>query len=88
MECSNGLVFEQVMGDMEVDVLTGVFAFTCEHLRRAFELVAKIGVSNLSQLRNGEDILLSFSGRTRPHIHALKPALLCASGWLPSVALW
>lgn len=89
MEFSNGLLFDHVTGrDMEVDVLTGVYAFTREHLNRVFELAAKIGVSDLSQLRNGEDILLSFSGRTRPHIHALKPALLCASGCLPGVALW
>jgi hypothetical protein len=89
MESSNGLLFNHVSGrDMEVDVLTGVYAFTGEHLRRVFELAARIGVSNLSQLRNGEDILLSFSGRTRPHIHAVKPALLCASGCLPGIALW
>jgi hypothetical protein len=31
-------------------------------------LTAKIGVSDLSRVRNGEDILLSFSGTTRPHI--------------------
>jgi hypothetical protein len=89
MEGSNGLLFNHVTGqDMEVDVLTGVYAFTSEHLKRVFELAAKIGVSDLSHLRNGEDILLSFSGKTRPHIHALKPALLCASGCLPGVALW
>jgi hypothetical protein len=89
MESSNGLVFDHVSGrDMEVDVLTGVYAFTSEHLRHVFELAARIGVSDLSRLRNGEDILLSFSGRTRPHIHALKPALLCASGCLPGIALW
>jgi hypothetical protein len=89
MEDSNGLLFDHVSGrDMEVDVLTGVYAFTCDHLNRVFELAARIGVSDLSQLRNGEDILLSFSGTTRPHIHAVKPALLCASGCLPGVALW
>jgi hypothetical protein len=71
-----------------VDVLIGAFAFTSEHLQRLFDLAAKIGVSDLSRVRNGEDILLSFSGTTRPHIHALKPALFCASEGLPGVALW
>ena len=55
------------------------FAFTSEHLKRVFDLAAKIGVSDLSQVRNGDDILLSFSGTKRPRIHPLKPALLCAS---------
>ena len=89
MECVNGLLFDHLSGrDMEVDVLTGVYAFTSEHLRRVFDLAARIGVSDLSQLRNGEDILLSFSGKKRARIHAMKPALLCASGCLPGVALW
>jgi hypothetical protein len=88
-EYSHGLLFQQpVPRDTPMDVLPGVYAFTCEHLKRMFELAARIGISDLSQLRNGEDILLSFTGGTRPHIHPLKPALLCASGCLPGVALW
>jgi hypothetical protein len=86
---SNGSPFHHLTGrDTEVDVLIGAFAFTSEHLQRLFDLAAKIGVSDLSRVRNGEDILLSFSGTTRPHIHALKPALFCASEGLPGVALW
>ncbi len=86
---SNGSPFHHLVGrDMEVDVLIGAYAFTRVHLKRVFELAAKIGVSDLSQLRNGEDILLSFGGTTRPRIHPLKPALFCASEGLPGVALW
>jgi hypothetical protein len=86
---SNGSPFHHLTGrDTEVDVLIGAFAFTSEHLQRLFDLAAKIGVLDLSRVRNGEDILLSFSGTTRPHIHALKPALFCASEGLPGVALW
>ena len=86
---SNGSPFHHITGrDTDVDVLIGAFAFTNEHLKRVFDLAAKIGVSDLSQVRNGEDILLSFSGTTRPHIHPLKPALFCASAGLPGVALW
>jgi Glycosyl transferase family 64 domain len=86
---SNGSPFHHaVAGDMEVDVLIGAYAFTSEHLKRVFELAARIGVPDLSQVRNGEDILLSFAGTTRPHIHPLKPALFCASEGLPGVALW
>lgn len=86
---SNGSPFHHVAGrDTEVDVLIGAYSFTREHLKRVFDLAAKIGVADLSQVRNGEDILLSFGGTTRPHIHAIRPAFLCASEGLPGVALW
>ena len=86
---SNGSPFHHIAGrDTEVDVLIGAFAFTNEHVKRVFDLAAKIGVSDLSRVRNGEDILLSFSGTMRPRIHPLKPALFCASEGLPGVALW
>jgi hypothetical protein len=86
---SNGSPFHHLIGrDTEVDVLIGAYAFTSEHLKRVFDLAANIGFSDLSRVRNGEDILLSFSGTTRPHIHPLKPALFCASEGLPGVALW
>lgn len=84
---SNGSPFHHIAGrDTEVDVLIGAYACTSEHLKRAFDLAAKIGVSDLSQLRNGEDILLSFAGTTQPRIHPLKPVLFCASAGLPGFA--
>jgi hypothetical protein len=86
---SNGSPFHHVIArDAEVDVLIGAFAFTREHLKRVFELALKTGISDLSRVRNGEDILLSFAGTRRPHIHAMRPALFCASEGLPGVALW
>ena len=86
---SNGSPFHHVAGrETEVDVLIGAYAFTSEHLKRVFEVAAKIGISDLSQVRNYDDILLSFGGTKRPRIHALKPALLCASASLPGVAMW
>ena len=86
---SNGSPFHHVAGrETEVDVLIGAYAFTTEHLNRVFELAAKIGVSDLSRVRNGEGILLSFSGTKRPRIHAIRPMLQCASTSLPRVALW
>ena len=86
---SNGSPFHHVIGrDAEVDVLIGAYAFTSEHLKRVFEVAAKIGISDLSQVRNYDDVLLSFGGTKRPRIHPLKPALVCASESLPGVALW
>jgi hypothetical protein len=81
--------FHQIRGrETEVDVLIGAYAFTSEHIKRVLELAAKIGVVDLSRFRNGEDILLSFSGTTRPRIHPLQPIWFCASSSLPGVALW
>ena len=86
---SNGSAFHHLIAeDTEVDVLIGAYAFTREHLNRVFRLAGDIGISDLSQLRNGEDILLSFSGMIRPKIHAMRPALFCASEGLPGIALW
>ena len=69
-------------------MLIGAYAFTREHLKRVFELAAKIGISDLSQVRNYDDVLLSFGGTKPPRIHPLKPALVCASASLPGVAMW
>jgi Glycosyl transferase family 64 domain len=86
---SNGSPFHHVVGrETDVDVLIGAYAFTSEHVNRVFELAAKIGVSDLSRVRNGDDILLSFGGIKPPRIHPLKPALVCASASLPGIALW
>src|SRR2546429_607993 len=42
---SNGSPFHHVIGrDAEVDVLIGAYAFTSEHLKRVFEVAAKIGI--------------------------------------------
>jgi hypothetical protein len=86
---SNGSPFHHVAGrETEVDVLIGAYAFTSEHLERVFEVAAKIGISDLSQVRNYDDVLLSFGGTKPPYIHPLKPVLECASASLPGVALW
>jgi hypothetical protein len=86
---SNGSPFHHVVGrETEVDVLIGAYAFTSEHLKRVFEVAAKIGISDLSQVRNYDDVLLSFGGTKRPRIHPLKPALECASASLPGIAMW
>jgi len=85
----NGSSFHHVTGvEQEVDVLIGAYAFTSEHLDRVFALAGAIGIRDVSQVRNYDDILLSFAGVGRPRIHAIKPALLCASASLPGVALW
>jgi MFS transporter, DHA3 family, macrolide efflux protein len=68
-----------VNGDREVDHLTRVYAFTREHLGTALGLFAQLGMQDLARVGNGEDIVLSFSGRSRPRIHRVGKVAQCAS---------
>jgi hypothetical protein len=74
--------------DEEVDVLIGAYAFTRRHLRRVFEFADSLELGPLSQVGNGEDILLSFAGEGRARIHNLGRLFLCTSTSLQGVALW
>lgn len=68
-----------VSGDREVDHLTRVYAFTREHLTTALGLFEQLGMGDLTRVGNGEDIVLSFSGRSRPRIHRVGKVAQCAS---------
>jgi len=68
-----------VNGDREVDHLTRVYAFTREHLATALGLFEQLGMADLARVGNGEDIVLSFSGRSRPRIHRGGSVAQCAS---------
>jgi hypothetical protein len=86
---SNGSPFHHVTGiDCEVDVLIGAYAFTRVHLNRVFFLAEALQMLPMSDIRNGEDILLSFSGSRRPRLHDLGPLFCCYSMSLPGIALW
>jgi hypothetical protein len=86
---TNGSEFHHLESEeKEVDVLIGAYAFTRRHLERLFALSRMLGIDCLSDVGNGEDILLSFAGIRPPRIHDLGPTFLCASTSLPGVALW
>jgi hypothetical protein len=86
---SNGSPFHQVTGvNQQTDALIGAFAFTRQHLARLFQLAETLAMPNLTLVRNGEDILLSFAGLGKPQIHDIGPIWACASNGLPGVALW
>ncbi|MDY7094468.1 MAG: hypothetical protein SX243_15970 [Acidobacteriota bacterium] len=70
------------------DHLTGYYAFTRLHLRRALETFEKLGWKELDKVGNGEDIVLSFAGDDRPRIHDLGKILECESWSLAGVATW
>lgn len=86
---SNGSPFHHVAeAEAEVDVLIGAYAFTRSHLGRLFTLAEKLGMGPVSNLHNGEDILLSFAGAGLPCIHNFGRIFCCASSGLPGVAIW
>lgn len=86
---SNGSPFHHITEtECEVDVLIGAYAFTRVHLNRAFFLAETLHMLPMSDIRNGEDILLSFSGIRRPRLHDLGHLFCCYSMSLPGIALW
>jgi len=86
---SNGTVFHHRENTKStVDVLIGAYAFTRAQLERVFQLADALELGSLSQVGNGEDILLSFAGTRSARIHDLGRPLLCASTSLKGVALW
>jgi hypothetical protein len=86
---TNGSEFHHIESvEAEVDVLIGAYAFTRTHLQCLFAMAETLGISSLTDVGNGEDIMLSFAGRRAARIHDLGPTFLCASTSLPGVALW
>ncbi|MEM7584687.1 MAG: hypothetical protein AAF560_14955 [Acidobacteriota bacterium] len=73
--------------DTEVDVLNRVYAFTREHLNEYFRHIAELGLGKGSEIFNGEDVILSASGKGRPRIHDLGPWLDCILEGDPGIAL-
>ena len=85
---SNGSPFHHITeADSEVDVLIGAYAFT-RNVAEATKNLAKLcGFPELSQIRNGEDIILSLAGEGRPLIHNLGRLFCCSTMALDGVAL-
>jgi hypothetical protein len=75
-------------GDIEVDHLTNVYAFTCSHLNRYFELARRLGIAQPRKIDNGEDVILSFCGDGRPRIHRVGPILVCSTSHTSGIATW
>lgn len=74
--------------DGSADHLTGYYAFTRLHLRRALEIFDRLGWKKLDEVGNGEDIVLSFAGDGKPRIHDLGPILQCTSWYAAGIATW
>lgn len=86
---TNGSPFYHISSvNTKVDVLIGVYAFTRDHLKNLLALCDNLDMGPLHLLRNGEDILLSVSGKSKPKIHEVGRLWQCKSAGIPGVALW
>ena len=74
--------------DSEVTVINSVYACTKKHILRFFEIFAKLGYGKPTDLRFGDDIILSASGEKSPLIHDLGPIHICATYNHPEIAQW
>lgn len=77
-----------VRGDEEVDHLTELYLFTAQQARTALEIYQQLGWHDAARVGNGEDIVLSFSGRGKPRIHRYGRRLRCNSAWAEGIATW
>jgi hypothetical protein len=71
----------------EVDVINRVYAFTREHLEEMYRLARLLNIE-VGELANGEDLLLSFSGNTKPRLVNAGRITACLSENRNDVATW
>ncbi|MFP2903729.1 hypothetical protein ACLESD_01385 [Pyxidicoccus sp. 3LFB2] len=74
-------------GRRRVDGLNRLYCFTREHLEELFRLASILGLQ-VGNLANGEDLLLSFSGKTRPLIEDIGHVGECLSAYRKGTATW
>lgn len=76
--------------DAAIDVLNRAYLFTAAHRDRFFELLEALYAIDPTRrpLAFGDDVVLSFSGASRPVIQDVGPVIYCPSGDDPAVARW
>lgn len=72
----------------EVSVLNCVYACTKSHIQRFFAIFNQLGYQNLTDLKFGDDIIMSVSGMAPPRCHDLGRLRFCSSFNDPAVAQW
>lgn len=71
----------------QVDVINMVYGFNQDQVEEAYWLAQQLGM-NVAEMANGEDILLSMSGRERPWIHDVGVVAECISAAQTGVSTW
>lgn len=73
--------------DAAVDILNAVYAFGQGHLERYFQLCKILSIRDQASFDNGEDIVMSHCGVSRPRRIEVGPCLRCLSSGMPGIAI-
>ncbi len=85
----NGEWMHHLTGNVPIDILNRVYAFTAEHIHRYAELLHGLGYDSdeaMAMLPFGSDIVLSRSGAAKPRIHDVGRLLDCPTNAKPGIA--
>lgn len=73
--------------DATPDILNGVYMFAPAHLETYFRQCQLLAIEDQARFGNGEDIVLSHCGASRPRKIAVGPRLRCMSSGMPGIAI-
>jgi len=71
----------------QVDVINMVYGFNQDQVEEVYRLARRFG-TDVADMANGEDILLSLSGRERPWVHDVGVVAECISAAQRGVSTW
>ncbi|MEE1676086.1 hypothetical protein SNR37_001413 [Agarivorans aestuarii] len=72
----------------EIDILNRTYFFTKQQVLRTLELAKELGYEDINSTRFMDDVLLSFSGDSRPIIHHVGDLDSCETSVQKGVATW
>ncbi len=73
--------------DATPDILNGVYMFATAHLETYFRLCRSLAIEDQARFGNGEDIVLSHCGASRPRKIEVGRRLRCMSSGMPGIAI-
>lgn len=73
--------------DTVLDILNGVYMFGAEHLETYFRKCRSLSIDDQASFGNGEDIVLSHCGVSRPSKIEVGQRLRCMSSGMPGIAV-
>lgn len=81
---SNGIRKEE----RELEVMNRAYFLTAEHVSNFFVRLHSLGKEKITDLKFGDDIILSFSGKSKPWCHDIGEIFECWSNNAEGIALW
>lgn len=74
--------------DTVVDTLTGGYFLTADQARTCLDTTRRLGIADLGRFGNGEDLVMSRSGRAPARVHDVGPVLQCWTTSDDEIATW